>query len=179
MGNHSPNGEPPYTQGEIDDALTALIAFAGNATGAVRYLKEQGKRAPSYGTLLAWSRTKHWERYEELREKVAQNLENTLANDYLQAAQAATAAAGKAIRKAEERIDKDKDEDPARTAANLMSVARMATDKRLSLQGRPTQIHENRDATAILRGLVAKHPQIFGLTEEPAELEQGGEDDGR
>ena len=42
---------PPYTQEDIDDALTAMIAFAGNSNEAVRYLEAQGINAPTQQTL--------------------------------------------------------------------------------------------------------------------------------
>src|SRR5438270_8571026 len=127
-----------WKQDEIDDALTALIAYAGNANAACRYLQAEGMRAPTSGTLTAWARTRYWERYEELREKVAQGRENTLANNYLDAAHSATEVAMMAVEAARGRLESGKDEDPARTAANLARVAQSATDKRLSLQGRPT-----------------------------------------
>lgn len=154
----------PYTQEEIDDALTALIAYAGNANGAIRYLESVGKRAPISQTLLAWSRTKHWERYEELREKVAARNESTLANNYLDAARFATETAMLAVQKARDRLEKNQDDDPARTAANLARVAQASTDKRLALQGRPTQITENRNVTEMVRSLVARG--VLALPEE-------------
>lgn len=167
-----PKGFIPYTQEEIDDALTALIAFAGNAAAAIRYLEQEGKRAPAYPTLMDWSRTKYWERYEELREQFAAKREATLVNNYLDASLRATEAMVLAADKAKERLDRDEDNDPARTAANLAMVARSATDKRLALQGRPTQISENRDATQILRGLMARYPQLIQLTEDTGTDEQ-------
>jgi hypothetical protein len=171
--NRYTNGGPDaWTAEQIDDALTALIAMAGNATGAVKYLKSAGKRAPASQTLLNWARTVHWERYEELREKVAGARENTLANDYLDAAAYATEGARLATKKAIERLNAGKDEDPARTAANLTTVAQKSTDKRLSLQGRPTQIIENRNVEELFRSLAAmgvlKLPEAV---DEPAQIE--------
>ena len=160
---------PPYTQEDIDDALTAMIAFAGNSNEAVRYLEAQGINAPTQQTLWRWARTTHWQRYEELRETVAQRRENTLANNYLDAAHAATEVAMMAVEAARGRLESGKDEDPGRTAANLARVAQSATDKRLSLQGRPTQITETRDLGAILRSLAAKG--IIQVPDEPAQIE--------
>jgi hypothetical protein len=164
----------PYTQEEIDDALTALIAYAGNATAACQYLKAEGMRAPASSTLAAWSRTRYWERYEELREKVSQGRENTLANNYLDAAHAATEVAMMAVEAARGRLESGRDEDPGRTAANLARVAQSATDKRLSLQGRPTQITETRDLGAILRSLAAKG--IIEIPDEPAQLVEASDE---
>jgi hypothetical protein len=164
----------PYTQQQIDDALTALIAYAGNATGAVKYLEAAGKRAPAVPTLIEWSRTRHWERYEELREKVAQKLEGTLANNYLDAARYATETMVLAVDKARERLENNKDDDPARSAASLAKVATSATDKRLALQGRPSQIVETRNIGEIMRSLAAKG--VIALPEEPPQLEEGDGD---
>ena len=74
-----------------------------------------------------------------------------------------------AVEAARGRLESGKDEDPGRTAANLARVAQSATDKRLSLQGRPTQITETRDLGAILRSLAAKG--IIQVPDEPAQIE--------
>src|SRR5581483_6033768 len=159
----------PYAQEEIDTALTALIAYAGNANAARKYLEQSGERAPSATTLLSWSRTLHWERYEELREKFSQKMENTLAANYLDAARYATETAMLAVDKARERLEDGRDDDPGRTAANLSRVAQSATDKRRSRQGTPTQITETRNLGEILRSLAAKG--IVQLPDEPAQIE--------
>ena len=166
---------PPvtYTQEEIDDALTALIAYAGNASAACRWLEAQGMRTPNSATVAAWSRTTHWERYEELREKFSQQAEHALTNNYRDAARAATEVAMMAVEAARGRLESGRDEDPARSGANLMSIARQATDKQLSLQGRPTQIVENRNLGEILRSLAAKG--IIEIPDEPAQLVESNE----
>ena len=73
----------------------------------------------------------------------------------LDAARRATEGALLATDVAVKRLKAGKDEDPARTAANLSRVAQSATDKRLALQGRSTAPTDVRDAMEILRGLVA------------------------
>ena len=161
-------GGAVYTQEEIDDALTALIAYAGNASGACRYLESEGKRSPGATHLKAWAQTTHWERYEELRDKFAEKHENTLANNYRDAARFATEVTMLAVEKAKERLEKGKDEDPARSAAALAKVGQGSTDKLLSLTGRPTQITETRDIGPLLRSLAAKG--VITLPEEPAEI---------
>ena len=157
----------PYTAEEIDDALTALIAFAGNASGAKKYLESVGKRAPTGPTLKEWSRVKYWARYEELREKFAEQNAKTLENNFLDAARYATETAMLAVDRARERLENDKDDDPGRTAANLSRVAQSATDKRATLQGVPRLQAENQNLNALLRGMVARFPQVISLAEEP------------
>ena len=82
----------PYTQEDIDNALTALIAYAGNASAACKWLEAQGMRTPIPATVAAWSRTTHWERYEELREKFSQQAEHALTNNYRDAEKASVRA---------------------------------------------------------------------------------------
>ena len=163
---------PAYTAEEIDDALTALIAYAGNGAGAKKYLESVGKRAPTGQTLKEWARVKYWGRYEELREKFAEKNAKTLENNFLDAARYATETAMLAVDKARERLENNKDDDPGRTAANLARVAQTATDKRHTLQGVPQLQAENQNLNALLRGMVARFPQVISLAEEPKGIEE-------
>lgn len=165
-----------YTVEEVDAALLALTAYAGNATSAVKALKKDGHRAPIAATLRHWAREQHWERYEEIRDKYADKLEKRLANDYLDVARDATDVSRIAIEHARKRLNAGDDDDPSKTAANLARVAQTNTDKRLALLGRPTTITENRDPFALLRGLAAKFPQV--LTVDGAEAPQLEKGDG-
>ena len=162
----------PFSQEQIDDALMALIAWAGNASAAVRHLKSVGKRAPRVETLLNWSRTLHWERYQELREKYGDQIEKGLAADYLDSARELREVAHMAAEKAKERLEAGEDQDPGRTAANLARASAIALEKSLTLQGKPTQITESRNPSEILAGLIARHPQIFGLAEPAVDAPQ-------
>src|SRR5581483_2942115 len=168
----------PFTQEEVDRGLTALIAWAGNAKAALRHLEAtstEDQRIPSYHTLCEWARTKHWERYEQLRETWAGKVEQTVANDMRDAAREAVEVQRLAVEKARERLEAGRDDDPARSAASLARVAQSNTDKLLSLTGRPTQITENRNVNEILRSLVAKG--VLALPEEPAQIEASVEDE--
>lgn len=169
-----------YSQKEIDLCLQALVAWAGNSPAAVRYLTsiaEPGQRVPSYATLLEWSRTKHWERYEQIREEMSSLRERTIVNDMRDAAGEAIEVQRIAVEKAKERLEAGKDDDPGRTAANLARTASANTDKLLSLSGRPTQITESRDAAQVLRSLIAKHPSVFSLPDEPVQIESSSDDE--
>jgi hypothetical protein len=159
-----------YSQQEITEALTAMVAFAGNAHETERFLKSEGKRAPSWMTLLKWSRTTHFEEYNRIRDQVAALLEADLAGEYRDIARMAVQAERIAVQKATERLESGEDQDPARSAANLATVAQKSTDKLLSLTGRPQQITEHRDITAIIRSLVAKG--VASLPEGPEEIER-------
>lgn len=162
-----------YTQEQIDDCLTALIAFAGNASAAHRYLKAEGKRTPGYAALLNWRRTKYWERFEELREKLGDQLEKTAANNMREIMALSQEATRMALEAEIKRLEDGKEDDPARAAANMARVSQSSVDKLMTLTNRPTQIVENRDVGEILRSLQARG--VVTLPEEPAELEAGSD----
>lgn len=145
----------PYTAQQIDDCLTALIAWNGNATAAVRYLKGEKKRAPAAPTLSKWARVDEWERYEQLRERLADGREKQLAHDFMEAAARARDVAFMAIDQAEERLEQKKDPEPAKTAAALARASQSFTEKGLTLQGKPSRITETVDVEARVRKLVA------------------------
>jgi hypothetical protein len=161
----------PFTQAEIDKCLTAMIAYAGSATNAIRYLQhnEPEVRCPTPGTLINWSRTTHWERYEQLRETWAAKVEQTVANDMRDAAREAIDVERLAVQRARERLEAGRDDDPAKSAASLARVAQSNVDKLLSLTGRPSQITENRTVSELLRSLVASG--ALHLADEPEQLE--------
>lgn len=163
-----------YTAKELDDCLTALIAHNGNAKYATAWLEEHGKKHPKTPrALLNWSRIQHWERYEELRERLAAGREEQLANDYLETALAARDATALAVEKAHAKLMAGKDDDPARTAANLSKVSATALEKRLMQQGRPTKITQAKDVEASLRALAAMG--VIEIAGQKPELEAGDE----
>lgn len=155
-----------YNAEEITDALMAMIASAGSATRAKALLEQQEKRAPAVGTLREWVTHTHWQQYQELRDKWAAQIETGIVNDYRDAIRSALEAELLAIEKAKERLENNKDEDPARTAANLARAAQSSTDKMMTMQGKPTQISETRDVMEIMRGLVAMG--VLQVPEGPA-----------
>lgn len=168
-----------YSQDEIDEILTILIALAGNATGVVRELKAQGReKVPCQETIKHWTTVLHWERYEELRELHAAKVEGKLTHDMFDTTRRATEGTALAIERAVEKLEKGQDQDPGKTAANLASVAQRMTDKGLALSGRPSRITESRDAAEIVRALVARHPGVFGMPDEPAQIEGSSDDAG-
>jgi len=157
----------PFTAEEIERGLFAMIAWAGNASAASRYLTANGLEI-SPATLNNWKQT-HAIRYLELREHHAAQMEENLAHEFRDVARLAVEAQRAAIGAAQQRIADGDEQDPARAAANLARVAQSSTDKLLSLTGRPSQIIENRDTEAIIRSLAAKG--VLKIPDEPAELE--------
>ena len=160
----------PYTEAEITEGLMAVIAWAGNASAAARSLKAQGKMEVSSTTLLEWMRERHAAKYEELREKYADQLEAQLIHEYRDVARLAVEVQRTGLEKAKSRLEDGKDQDPARTAANAATVADKMTRNMLSLSGRPTSIREDRNLNEVLRSLAAK-----GIIDLPPDSVQEGE----
>lgn len=156
-----------YTEEQINDALMAVIAWAGNCTAAHRDLEASGKRVPAIETLRRWTRHAHAARYIELQEKYREQLEGQLENEYLGVAREATEGVREGVARAREQLEKNADRDPSRTAANLATVADKMTRDSLTLQGRPTSIREDRNVEEIIRSLVAK--KVLALPEGEAE----------
>jgi len=156
-----------YSQEEITRGLIAMVAWAGKATDAQRSLEEEGLTVPT-STLRSWIQTTHQEEYEMLRSKYAAKMEGVLVSTYRELALRSSMAQRKAVELAEQRLDRGQDTDPARTAAALSKVSTSATDKMLSLTGRPTQITESRGMNEILRSLAQKVPGLVVFEGEEA-----------
>jgi hypothetical protein len=145
----------------------AVVAWAGNHSAASRALKDQNiDLTPT--TLSLWTRETYAARFQEMREKYSEQLEQQLIHEYRDVARLAVDVQRLALDKATTRLERGDDGDPGRTAANAARVAQAMTDKMLSLSGRPTSIREDRNLNEIMRSLVAKG--ILQMPDEPAEL---------
>ena len=149
-----------YSQEEVTKGLMAMVAWAGRPTDAKRSLEETDDLSIPTSTLRSWVEGSHRDEYEELKGKWAHKMESILVGQYREVALRATMAQRKAVEEAEKRLDRGADTDPARTAAALSKVSQSATDKMLSLTGRPSQITETRNMNEILRSLAAKVPGL-------------------
>lgn len=169
--------ERVYTDEEIDWALSALVAYAGDATAAVRYLDRvaDGRSVPPPETLEDWSHGVHLERYEKAREQWSGLREKALAGDMRDAAVEAVKAQRLAVKKAVEKLERDEDPFPASSAASLARVAQSNTDKMLALTGRPSTITEDRSTAEAVRSLVALG--VFKLPDEPPAIEGSSDDE--
>ena len=164
----------PFSEEDLTTALMSLVAWAGNASAAARYLKSEKGISVSVATLCDW-KVRHGERYDELREKYQAQLEGNLAHELRDCARLAVEVERLALEKTRERLEAGKERDPSRAAANLAMVAAKSTDKLMTLTARPTQITENRDATEILRSLVARGVLTLPDEEPPKEIEGSAE----
>ena len=157
-----------FTEEEITTGLMAIIAWAGNASAASRYLKAEKGLSISAVALNGW-KTAHVVRYDELREKYAGQLEANLANEMRDVARLAMDVQRLALEQTKVRLETGKDNDPARSAANAATVTQKMTDKLLSLTGRPTQITETRNLDEILRSLAAR--KIIQIPEDAESIQ--------
>jgi hypothetical protein len=158
-----------YSEPEITETLTAVIAWAGNVEAARRYLQQEGKRAPASQTIAEWIHGKHSGMFAALRSEHAETQEQQLIHMLRDVAAQAVSVSSKAVEQAQVKLEAGKDQDPSRTAANLATVADKTTGKMLALSGRPTSIREDRNLNEIMRSLVAK-----GVLQLPeGEVEEG------
>ena len=162
---------PNRTEADITTGLMAMIAWGGNALAASRSLKAQGKMNIAAPTLTSWAKERYPQRYQELREKYAPQLEAQLAHEFRDVAMLAVEVERLALEKAKTRLKAGDDMDPSRTAANSATVADKMSSKLLALTGRPTSIREDRSAEEIIRRLVQS-----GIIALPAGKEEGNGD---
>jgi hypothetical protein len=141
---------------DVERAITAMI-LSSTLEDAVDVLKLQGV-VTTVEHLRVWRDRDPAirERWEKRRQELAPQIEAELANNLLDNAQRASAVITVAIAKTEELLEAGKVGDPARVARDLSQVVAQSVDKRLSIQGRPTQITEHRDIGEIVRQLQAK-----------------------
>lgn len=145
----------------------ALVAWAGNAAAASRYLGSERHLQVKASTLTAWKHS-HAIEYNELRDKYADQLEEQLAHEYREVARYAVEVQKLALEKAQTALLSGDEKDPARAAANISRVGQSATDKLLALTGRPTQITESRGIEEILRSLASR-----GVLQIPEAVDNG------
>lgn len=161
-----------YTEDQVTAGLMAVAAHAGGYKRASRSIKwETHGFTVSAGTLSEWVRYKYPQRYMELRDKYRDQLEKQLADQQTDIAAQAVETAALAVEQARERLETGKDQDPARTAANLATVQEKAMRSSLTLQNRPSTIKETRDLPEILRRLAAL--KVIEIPEEQSALTSG------
>lgn len=152
-------GKKVYPSKPVDMELVyaALIVYPDDDS-AIRFMEESGYEvSPSKmavyrrGTNMPTS--PYYEPYLKRREQLAPRLEAKLAEDLLTEAARATEAVGFCIEQTHKMLAAGEIRDPARAARDLSQIRTQAIDKRLALQGRPTEITQNRSVDAIVNAL--------------------------
>lgn len=144
----------PATRENIEQILTTLALCNGNAAEARRRLKEVGLSTSD--KTIARIRDRYPDLYRQRRAELAPAIEEGLAADLLENAAEATATVRSLIAETRRRLEEGTLEEPARAARELSQVTTQSVDKRLAIQGRPTQITEVRDVAEIIRALEGK-----------------------
>lgn len=147
----------PHSEEHVTAGLVAVAANAGNCAAAARSITmEEHGFTVSAGTLSIWVNDVHSNRYLDIRDKYREQLEQQLANKQTDAAAQATETALLAIEKAKTRLELGKDDDPAKTAANLSTAADKMMRGSLTLQNRPSTIKETRNPIEMMRSLIGR-----------------------
>lgn len=136
----------PLPEEKVTEAMLAVIA-TGNYSEAAR------RTGVSFATVRKWCNEMYAPKFERLREEWGPRIEERLANDLLDNARLAAEVEREAIERSREMLRSGKVQEPSRMARDLSQVRTQAVDKRLALQGRPTQITEKREVKEIVRAL--------------------------
>jgi hypothetical protein len=138
-------------------AITALCAFPDLGEAAAFMEREgygvsPGKMAAIRNRGMAPGSPFH-DRFVARKEQLAPKIEGLLAGELLDEARFATNVARLALETTETMLKKGRINDPSRVARDLSQIRTQAVDKRLALQGRPTQIQANRSVDELVRAL--------------------------
>jgi hypothetical protein len=141
-----------YAEEDVIAGMLAVIAHT-SYSDAVRALNADG-RDVSEETLRRWCKDTKSVQFEKLREEWGGKIEAQLANNFLDNARYAAQIERQALEAVKKSLDDHTAREPAKIARDLSQVKSQSVDKRLALQGRPTQITERRDLNEIVRALV-------------------------
>ena len=137
-----------YTAEQVDRALLVLAINGGNSVKAEAALKAQGQEVPAR-TLIDWKTDLYPRRYLYIQQNHGRELEDVLVAQQRELALSASLKALEGIQGIDlDRIDM---RDKAKTVQALQTSAAIATDKVLTLTGRPTNVTVTADATAVLK----------------------------
>lgn len=141
-----------YTAEEITNGLTAVALCGGNCVQAEQRLQQAGRAIPA-NTLYTWRNHRHADRYREISDTLAPQIEAQVVDLQRELATRAATAALLAVDLEHKRIAQEDVKDASASARNLSTVAGIAVDKILSLTGRPTSVIEHRNADESLARL--------------------------
>jgi hypothetical protein len=136
---------------DVQKTLTAMVMYE-TLPEVASYLEDEGI-STTVEKLEVWRDRMYADRLQKRRAELAPVIEARLAADMLDNATLASDVTRLAIAKTRDMLEAGRVADPSRVARDLSQVATQAVDKRLALQGRPTQIVEHRDTAEIIRKL--------------------------
>lgn len=178
VGSPNPDTYPPDVVTKI---LTAVAAHQGRVSPALQSVRSEIEgKMPAQDTVDEWKRTQYGDQYRRILQELGTEQEQTIAGLARRIALSAASTELMAIEAAAKRLQAGRDEDPARSAANLSRVKSANIEKVLQLEGRPTVISERVELTATLNALQAK--KVIRLASEIVdgeveEITDGSSDD--
>lgn len=142
---------------DMELLYSALIAYPDDMDAA-DFMEEHGYTISSQKVAVYRKRVAHphsplFAGFVARRDELAPVLEGALTHNLLTGTLRASVAVNSAVDRAQKMLDEGRVADPARFARDLQQVVAQGTDKRLAMEGRPTQIVEKRDTNEILRSL--------------------------
>jgi hypothetical protein len=147
-----------YTQEEITKSLTAVAYRNGNIAAAHRDLEELGIRV-GRTTLGNWIKTVHYEEYNEIRDRHKAQYELEAAAGMRDIIAMAEGAEKLAIEEAVKGINRTANMAPEKLAQAALQFSRIKqsnVEKLFQLEGRPSEIIEDRSAENALKALIAR-----------------------
>jgi hypothetical protein len=148
-----------YTEEDVIAGMMAVIGHTSYADAA-RYLQSDGREI-NEETLRRWCRETKTVQFEKMRDEWAGQIEAQLANNLLDNARLAAQVERQAIEATKDSLDNKTAREPAKIARDLSQVKAQSVDKRLALQGRPTQISERRGISEIVKALVGMRVAVI------------------
>lgn len=155
---------PPAT---VDEALLEL-ALSGSTERASLNLKARGVDVPGR-TLRVWRQTKR-DRLQEIQTQLAPQIEELIVSEARTSAMLAAEVEREALKQTLTQLKAGQAKDPSTSARNASTVKGINVDKMLTLSGRPSVIHETRQASDIIAELVKIAPNVFQVDSEVTEI---------
>jgi len=143
------------TEAEIDQALTAVALCSGRVSRAREQLLAAGVDIPER-TLRTWVVDLFPNRYQAAAERYAPQIERLMITQLRAGATRGFEASTAAMELEMQRLAAGEVKDAAASSRNLATAGAIMADKMLLLDGRPTQISEQRSMDDVLRSLAAK-----------------------
>lgn len=165
---------PAWSVEDREEALALLALYNGTATTAAAEMTTLKGKELSPATLRSW-KSRHRDRYEEIREDLQRRVKSRSAENHARLAERAAAVVDNLL----ERLEQEGHEIPISqvptAARSIATVAGIHTDKARDLRGDPTVIqHQRLDWNALQRSLQAKGVEVVieSTAEEITEAEE-------
>lgn len=162
-----------YPEELVQQGIHALALWNGRPQKASEALAEQGIEIPS-STLHRWRDHTYPERYAQVSKSVQDKIWAKTSDRWRGVVEEAADGAREAVELTRQAMQNPQGvsmaKDFSATAKNLALAGGIANDKAATIDGRPTEIHESRGMTEILRGLGARFPGLVSIDSTATEV---------